>query len=126
LRFIVKSGGEYDVEGATKIDAATAKALHDRGNFTFVDVRASVNFGLGHIPGAINLSLVTDLSKANLSAIIGKDDHVVFSCHGEHCPYSAYASAKALAWGFTHVYYFAGGFPAWNEAGYPVEGSPTQ
>jgi 3-mercaptopyruvate sulfurtransferase SseA len=24
------------------------------------------------------------------------------------------------------VYYFAGGFPAWQEAGYPVEVSPTK
>jgi 3-mercaptopyruvate sulfurtransferase SseA len=23
------------------------------------------------------------------------------------------------------VYYFSAGFPAWNEAGYPVEASPT-
>lgn len=126
LKLIVKSGGEFDVEAATKIDAATAKALHDRGNVTFVDVRASVDFGWGHVPSAINLSLVTDLSKANLSAVVDKGDEVVFSCHGEHCPYSAYASAKALAWGFTHVYYFAGGFPAWEEAGYPVEVTETQ
>jgi adenylate cyclase len=124
--FIVKSGGEYDVQGATKVNVAKAKGLHDRGNATFIDVRASVDFAAGHIPGAINLSLVTGLSKPNLSAVIGKDDEVVFSCHGEHCPYSAYASAKVLAWGFTHVYYFAGGFPAWQEAGYPVEAAPTQ
>ncbi len=126
LRFIVKSGGEYNVEGATKIDAATAKALLERGSVIFVDVRAPVDFDHGHIPGVTNLSLVTDLSKANLSEAVDKNDEVAFYCHGKHCPYSAYASAKALAWGFARVYYFAGGFPAWYDAGYPVEVTPTQ
>ncbi len=126
LRFIVKSGGEYNVEGATKIDAATAKALLDRGSVIFVDVRAPVVFDHGHIPGVTNLSLVTDLSKANLSEAVDKNDEVAFYCHGKHCPYSAYASAKALAWGFARVYYFAGGFPAWHDAGYPVEVTPTK
>ena len=32
-----------------------------------------------------------------------------------------FACAKALAWGFTRVYYFGGGLKAWYEAGYPVE-----
>ena len=36
----------------------------------------------------------------------------VFSRYGRHCSYSAYASTNALLWGFDHVNYFAGGFPA--------------
>ena len=126
MRFIVKTDDIYSVTGATKIDAVTAKALYDRGGVRFVDVRAVLDFDKGHIPGAINLSLITDLSKAGLSKTVGKDEEVVFSCHGKHCPYSAYASAKALAWGFTRVYRFAGGYPAWHDAGYPIEVTPTQ
>ena len=126
LKFIVESAGEYDVEGATKIDAAKAKELHDSGAVTFVDVRATVDYGWGHIPNAINLSVVSELSKASLSAVADFDDEIVFYCHGKHCPYSAFASAKALAWGFTHIYYFAGGFPAWDEAGYAVDVDATQ
>jgi adenylate cyclase len=45
---------------------------------------------------------------------------VIFSCFGKHCPYSAYAAAKALLWGYTRVYRFAGGFPTWEAAGRPV------
>lgn len=63
------------------------------------------------------------LSKESLSQFAAKDEAVVFSCHAKYCPYSAYASAKAVLWGYTRVYYFAGGFPAWKEAGYPVEPS---
>ena len=124
-KLIGKNEGEYDVAGATEIDVSTAKAMHDRG-VAFVDVRAASDFDAGFVPGAINLDLWIDLSNDSLSKVVGRDDKVVFSCHGKYCPYSAYASAKALLWGFTRVYYFAGGFPAWQEAGYPVETAPTQ
>jgi adenylate cyclase len=123
-RLIRDSAGEYDVEGATKIDAAKAKALHDQGA-VFVDVRDAVEFGPGHIPSAANLELTTGLSKESLSKLVGKDDAVVFNCVGKYCPYSAYASAKAVLWGFTRVYYFAGGVPAWKDAGYPIEATKS-
>ncbi len=77
----------------------------------------------GHIPNGVDLDLNTELSKESRSQFVGKDDEVVFSCHAKYCPYSAYASAKAVLWGYTRVYYFAGGFPAWKDAGYPVETS---
>jgi adenylate cyclase len=121
-RLISNSAGEYDVDGATKIDAAKAKALHAQGA-VFVDVRAAIYFRPAHIPTAVNLDMNIGLSKESLSQFAGKDDEVVFSCHAKYCPYSAYASAKAVLWGYTRVYYFAGGFPAWKEAGYPVEPS---
>ncbi|MFZ2507807.1 MAG: TIR domain-containing protein [Steroidobacteraceae bacterium] len=119
-----KTGGYFDVTGATTIDVRQAKALHGRGA-KFVDVRAAKGFASGHVPGAFNLDLSTEYSRENLSRIVGKDEEVVVSCHGKTCPDSAYASAKALKWGFKRVFYFAGGFPAWEEAGYPVEVSPT-
>ena len=122
---IRRTAGESDVSGATKIDVKTAKSLHDRG-VTFVDVRAASEFARGRIPRSVNLDLVVDLSKENLLRVVNPSDEVVFGCHGRFCPYSAYASAKALKWGFSRVYYFAGGFPAWQDAGYPVETEPTQ
>ena len=121
-RLIVKKEGEYHVVGATEIDAPTAKALRDRG-VVFIDVRNAGDFNRAHIPGAENLSLPSRLSKENLAKVAGKDNDIVFSCMGKYCPYSAYASAKAILWGYTHVYRFAGGFPAWQDAGYPTEAS---
>ena len=119
-----KSDGYFDVTGATTIDHKQAKTLHDRG-VKFVDVRAAKGFASGHVPGAFNLDVATELSRDSLSRIVGKDEEFVLSCHGKTCPDSAYASAKAVMWGFKRVYYFAGGFPAWKEAGYPVEASST-
>jgi adenylate cyclase len=100
----------------------TAKAMRDRG-VVFVDARAANDFARGHIPGAVNLNVQTVLSRETLAPVAAKDQEVVFFCHGKYCPDSAIASAKAVIWGYTHVYYFAGGYPAWKEAGYPVEAS---
>jgi adenylate cyclase len=66
------------------------------------------------------------LSKENLSQLVGKDDEIVFFCYGKYCPRATYACAKAVIWGYTRVYYFAGGFPAWKDAGYPVETSANR
>ena len=123
-QLLQKAKGYYTVNGATTIDHKQAKQLHDRG-VKFVDVRAAKGFASGHVPGALNLDVATEYSRDNLARIVGKNEEFVVSCHGKTCPDSAFASAKALLWGFKRVYYFAGGFPAWEEAGYPVETLPT-
>jgi rhodanese-related sulfurtransferase len=122
-RLIRNSDGEYSVQGAIKIDAAQAKALHSQG-VVFIDVRGPNSFAAGHIPSAINLEMSNGLSKESLQAS-AKNEAVAFYCFGKYCPRSTYACAKALLWGFKGVYYFAGGFPAWKDAGYPVEASST-
>jgi len=124
-RLLHKSSGYFEVTGATTIDLQRAKSLHER-RVKFVDVRAAKGFAGGHVPGAFNLDVATELSRDSLSRLVSKDEEVVLSCHGKTCADSAYASAKALIWGFKRVYYFAAGFPAWEEAGYPVEASPTK
>jgi TolB-like protein/class 3 adenylate cyclase/rhodanese-related sulfurtransferase/Flp pilus assembly protein TadD len=115
---ITVSAGIFNVEGAIDINAAEAKSLHDRG-IVFIDSRGSVDFGRGHIPGATNLLFhkVWD----NLPQIVDLDEEVVFYCGGPDCHLSANSSAQALILGYTKVYYFAGGFSAWEDAGYPVE-----
>jgi len=98
----------------------TAKSLHDRG-MKFIDVRAVKDYARGHIPGAFNLDVATELSRETLSRIVGKDEEFAMSCHGKYCTDSVYACAKAVSWGYTKVHYFADGFPAWKEAGYAIE-----
>ena len=117
---VTVSAGTFEVEGAIEIDAAEAKILHDRGT-AFIDSRGSGHYGRGHIPGATNLYFhqVWD----GLSEVVGLNDEVVFYCGGPDCHLSANSSAQAIALGYTKVYYFAGGFSAWQNTSYPVEGS---
>ena len=102
-----------------------AKGLQERG-VRFVDVRTAIAYGRGHIPGAHLRDVVITLSRETLSQVVDKDSEVVFYCYGRYCHYSTFASAKALKWGFSRVYYFAGGYPSWVDNGYPVETAPTK
>jgi adenylate cyclase len=117
---VTMSAGTFDVEGAIRIDATEAIALHDSG-IAFIDSRGKSVFGHGHIPGAINLLLhqVPD----GLADIVDQDAAIVFYCGDPKCHLAAHSSAQALSLGYTRVYYFAGGFSAWENAGYPVERS---
>jgi TolB-like protein/rhodanese-related sulfurtransferase len=125
-RLISRRGGEYTIKGVTEIDLETTQAMLEAGAI-LVDVRPVLDFERnGHIPGSVNLSLPVALSRDSLGQIAGPNDAVIFGCHGKYCPYSAYGAAKALLWGYKRVYRFAGGFPAWQAAGRPVEVGPSQ
>jgi TolB-like protein/rhodanese-related sulfurtransferase len=114
------SDGSFDVAGAIEIGTAEAKKLFDRG-VAFIDSRGGDPFARGHIPGATNLLFHEVWDK--LSEVVAIDDEVVFYCSGPGCHLAAHSSAQALMLGYTRVYYFAGGFPAWKQAGYPIEAS---
>ena len=121
-RFVSKTNGEYNVAGATKIDAPSAKRLLDDGAKLF-DVRSALSYERAHAAGAISLPVLSSMTRDALAKLADKNERVIFACHGKYCPDSAFAAAKALAWGYETVYHFAGGFPAWEEAHYPVESS---
>jgi rhodanese-related sulfurtransferase len=108
------------VPGATTIDTATAKALFETG-VVFIDVRTDTDWEAGRIPGALHLELKHVYSVESLGTAVVKDQAVVVYCNGIQCPRSAEAATKAVAWGFTKVYYYRLGFPDWQAAGYPVE-----
>jgi TolB-like protein len=71
--------GLWEVEGATTVNVATAKALFDRG-VPFVDVRNEPNWKKGHIPGAVNLDVYVYFTEVELSKIVSKDQDVVIHC----------------------------------------------
>ena len=77
--------------------------------------------GAGRVPGAIWLDFKKNFNQQSLAAEVGTDEKVVFYCSGVRCPRSSKAATKAVSWGYGQVYYFRDGFPAWKNAGYPVE-----
>ena len=112
--------GEYFVDGGTEIDVATARVMRDAGA-PIIDVRDQGSFERGHIPAAHHLDLNVGLSRAALGALVARDEPVIFYCWGKFCPYSAYAAAKAIVWGYSRVYRLPGGLPAWEDADLPTE-----
>jgi rhodanese-related sulfurtransferase len=108
------------VAGAETVDASRAKQLFEQ-EAAFVDLRKDSAWNSGRVPGAIHLDYQEAFNQEALMAEVATDETVVFYCSGVRCPRSAKASEQALEWGYTQVYYFREGFPAWKKAGYPVE-----
>lgn len=108
------------VSGATTVDASQAKKLFDQ-EALFIDLRKENMWNSGRIPGAVWLEMKSAFNQEALEAEVGKNEALVFYCSGVRCPRSAKACKKALGWGFTNVNYFRGGFPAWKNAGLPIE-----
>lgn len=107
------------VPGAKTVDTDEAKALHDNGA-VFVDVRSPVLWDAGRIPGAYFLPK-EEVSEMALAEIASKTDDVVFYCQGIKCPNSSEACVKALSWGYSNVYYYRDGYPAWQASGLEIE-----
>ena len=111
-----------EIEGATSVDAETAKRLHDRG-VAFIDVWT--NWRQKRIPGAYLLSLwFHGFNDATLPRIVDKTEEFViyssgdFPGQGRRAPE---AVARAVLWGYEKVYYFEDGLIRWEAAGYPVD-----
>ena len=117
---VAKEPSPESVAGATTVDASKAKELFDKG-VLFVDVRSDKDWAAGRIPDAVHIELKKVYSEDTLGKEAKKADAVVLYCNGHSCHRSSKASAKAVAWGYSNIYYFRDGFPAWKSAGYPVE-----
>jgi len=117
----------FEVKGATAIDVHMGKSLYDRG-VTFVDARPEkIRNKEGWIPRSVSLPEPRSntpnnrrLTETTLMNILDKTDEVVFYGSPPSGEDSAYASAKALNWGYQNVFHIWG-FSDWKEAGYPVE-----
>lgn len=109
-----------EVKGATTVDTAMAKQLFDQ-EAAFIDLRKENVWNSGRVPGAIWMDFKRGFNQDALASEVDKGEKVVFYCSGVRCPRSSKASAKAVSWGYSNVYYFRDGFPAWKNAGHPVE-----
>lgn len=110
------------VSGAKSIATKEAKALFDKGAL-FIDPRRESDWENGRIPDAEHLELSSTFNETTLLKVTdnNKAMPIVFYCNGPKCKRSAQCSELALQWGFTNVFYYRDGFPAWQAAGYPVE-----
>jgi len=108
-----------EIKGATTIDAATAKKLHESG-VPFIDV--SKIWLQVRIPGAYFLDEWTgEFNEIRLAAIVDKNKEVVIYDSKDKNKYGPVSTARAVSWGFENVYYFRRGLDQWKAAGYPVE-----
>ena len=114
--------GADHMQAVKVIGADQLKTWIDQGKqMALVDSRVASEYKEGHIPTAINIPApVMDQYRAKLPK-----DHsypVVFYCNGwPECKKSHEACEKAIQWGYTQIYWFRDGIPAWQVKRYPLE-----
>jgi rhodanese-related sulfurtransferase len=103
--------------GYIDVTPEEAKKLIDTvPNLVIVDV--SPLYDSGHIPGAVNY-YVGDGTLDNAIPTLEKGVPYLVYCHSDSASISG--SKKLVEAGFDPVYRLIGNYPAWVEAGYPVE-----
>ncbi len=110
------------VAGATTVNAAEAKKLWESGA-VFIDSRKQSDWEVGHIPEAVHLDRKNPAvyNPEAIAEAVAKDEPVVSYCNGARCLRSSQTAADLVKMGYQKVYYFRDGFPAWSDAGYPIE-----
>jgi len=97
----------------------TTEMLAERmvaGDVSVLDVRGSVEWDVGHLPGARNIPV------GHLTAFLGDiPREVPLVVHCQSGARSAIAASVLQARGFTNVLNLGGGFAAWQERQLPVE-----
>jgi rhodanese-related sulfurtransferase len=103
-----------------ELSGRLGSGAHD---FTLVDARTRVEYGEGHVRGAVNCpsSETKDLLK---KLVQNRSRQLVFYCNGPKCTKSQKAARAALALGYTNVVEYNEGLPAWGKAGLPIDGKP--
>ncbi len=98
------------------VNVHLAAALKHRKDVVLIDVREDWEYANGHIPGARNIPLGT-LDKR--SKKIPKNKAVILTCRSGSRSGRAYSQLSAK--GFENIHNMAGGFMAWQKAGYDTE-----
>jgi rhodanese-related sulfurtransferase len=114
------------LKGGSVIELPALRALIATGKVVVVDTRSPLNFGKGHMPGALSIGY-KELSaySENFDASVDsfdtqrlpqdKDIPLVFYSDGPSGWKSYKAAAMAVAQGHRRVHYFRAGWPAWQD-----------
>jgi rhodanese-related sulfurtransferase/DNA-binding transcriptional ArsR family regulator len=104
-------------DGLEPVAAKELLARVRQGDVLILDVRPEDEYGLGHLPGALNIPL---RQLEQRLAELPRKQEIVAYCRGPYCVLSFEAVAALRAHGFS-VRRFEDGFPEWKAAGLPIE-----
>jgi len=85
-----------------------------------VDVRSTMEYRSGHLPGAIHIPFWQALTTDKLTSY-PKNQPIILYC--QHGPRAGIAKLALYLNGFSHIDYLAGHMSAWEQAKLPVEKS---
>ena len=107
------SSGEDALEPVSREDLAARIA---EGSVTVLDVRPADEYAVGHIPGALNMTL-TEIER--IVPTLDPATEIVAYCRGPYCIYAHQAVAALRKHGL-NARRLDGGLPEWREDGLPV------
>jgi len=107
------------------ITADSLKRMLDSGeDFHLVNVLPEDSFEQKHIPGSTNVPYdEVDFVERVAKSLDDDPSRIVVYCASETCDLSPKAAKALGAAGYPNVFDFEGGVQAWEERGYPLEGS---
>src|SRR5690554_6669152 len=111
-----------DVAGAQTVSVEQARDLWLDG-VAFIDPRSLMDWEAGRIPDALHMEMKKPIYNSDtvLEFIGSYDAPVVSYCNSFSCHRAADLAKDMVNWGFTKVYYFRAGYPAWIRANNPFE-----
>lgn len=117
-------------EGVTIVSADKAKELIGNKDVHFFDMRKALNYGKGHLPGAVSIPYKWK-KKGHPSERTGEYDmsklpddknvKIVIHSDGPNGWKSYYASKEAAEAGYKNIMWLREGFATWQDKGYPIE-----
>ena len=121
-----------NIEGGRVVSVEEALRLVSEAGVVFVDVRKSINYGRGHVPGARYVGYAgssadsTDFDPSQDRFDLTKlpadlATHLTFYSHGDTGWTSYKAAVLSIRAGYTHVSWMRDGFSGWLARGYPLE-----
>ena len=110
-----------EIAGATKVDAeGLVELVQTQERLVVVDSRITSDRAHGYIEDSISLpDIHTDCDSLKKLAA-DRATPILFYCNGPKCGRSGKAVKKAIACGYTRLYWFRGGFEEWRIKGYPT------
>lgn len=118
------------LNGGKVISVAEAKTMLDKKEAQFFDTRKALNFGKGHIPGAISVSYQEKSEpKADFDATqdsfdlsklpADKNAKLVFYSDGPAGWKSYKAAVLSIKGGYKNVFWLRSGYAEWSQKGMP-------
>lgn len=120
------------LRGGEVITAKQAKQIFDHADALFIDTRSPINYGRGHVPGAMLVpygqkSIHTEDFDASMDTYdvsvlpANKDVQMVIYSHGDTGWKSYKMAVIAIRHGYSRVMWMREGFSQWQANSYPAE-----